>query len=252
MKTKNIFLYIVFFLLFVKINAQNNEAIFDNAVQAYNLGEYDKAILLFTQITENQQESAALYYNLGNAYYKKGEIAPSIYYLEKALKLTPNDSDIQNNLELAQRMKINQWVETPKNWAEKWIEKISNLFSLEHWTIQTIIFSSLFSVFFLGFYFNRKTFWKRLLFSLSILSILISTGSFIISYDINRKSKETYAIVFEKKIQIYSEPNTFSTEIFSLQEGDKLQVVNELNQWIKIQLSDGRNGWTKTDFVKKL
>lgn len=248
MKTKNIFLYLFFFLFFTEINAQNNEAIFNDAIQAYNSAKYDKAISLFSQIVENQQESASLYYNLGSSYYKKNEIAPSIYYLEKALKLAPNDPDIQNNLELAKKMKGNQWTETPKNW----LENTSDWFSATHWAWQTIVFSVLFSVLFLGFYFSGKTFLKRIFFTTSILFALISVGSFFISYHLHKKSEEIYAIVFEKKIQIYSEPNTFSTEIFSLQEGDKIQLINELDQWIKIQLSDGRNGWTKNDFVKKL
>jgi len=83
-----------------------NESLFDKANSAYNEGNYEIAIDNYEQILENGETSAALYYNLGNSYYKLNNLAPSIYYYEKALQLDPNDNDIRNNLAIAQNLVI--------------------------------------------------------------------------------------------------------------------------------------------------
>ena len=66
----------------------------------YNQGKYAEAIDKYKAILETKNHSAALYFNLANAHYKLNNIAPSIYYYEKALQLAPNDPDIKNNLAL--------------------------------------------------------------------------------------------------------------------------------------------------------
>ncbi|MEP2236706.1 MAG: tetratricopeptide repeat protein, partial [Maribacter sp.] len=72
--------------------AQNTK-LFEQATVAYNAGEYDKAITYYQDILDNGEHSAAVYYNLGNAYYKLNNIAESIYFYEKALLLSPNDEE---------------------------------------------------------------------------------------------------------------------------------------------------------------
>ena len=63
------------------------ESLFNQGNNAYNKAEYKKAISLYEQTLKMGQHSAALYYNLGSAYYKLNNIAESIYYFEKAKQL---------------------------------------------------------------------------------------------------------------------------------------------------------------------
>lgn len=67
----------------------------------YTQENYKAADSLYQMILEEEGVSAALYYNLGNAKYKQGEIAPAILNYERALKLDPNNEDILFNLEMA-------------------------------------------------------------------------------------------------------------------------------------------------------
>ena len=97
--------YIFILLLSLSASAQQN-ALFDSATKAYNAGEYQSAVDIYLEILESGKHSPELYYNLGNAYYKLNQIAPSIYYYEKALLLKPNDVEIKNNLGYAQNMTL--------------------------------------------------------------------------------------------------------------------------------------------------
>lgn len=54
---------------------------------AYTKEDYAKAIELYEGILKSNGESAAVYYNLGNAYYKAGKIAPAILNYERCLLL---------------------------------------------------------------------------------------------------------------------------------------------------------------------
>ena len=98
-------LYIFIFLLSTLTFAQNDK-LFEQANTFYNNGKYTEAIDSYEKIIESGQHSAELYYNIANAHYKLNNIAPSIYYYEKALQLAPNDSEIKNNIVFARNMTI--------------------------------------------------------------------------------------------------------------------------------------------------
>lgn len=87
------------FLILFFLNTQSQvEVVFDEGNALYNQGNYTEAIEKYTSIINNGFESAELYYNLGNAYYKINDIANSIFYFEKSLLLDPNNNETKNNL----------------------------------------------------------------------------------------------------------------------------------------------------------
>ena len=99
---------VIIYLIFsgLVFSQTNNNEYFSNGIDLYNNGKYNEAIVQFKLIIENKEHSEALYFNLGNSYYKINDIANSIYFYEKALKLNPKDRDILNNLAFSQNMLI--------------------------------------------------------------------------------------------------------------------------------------------------
>ena len=72
---------------------ESAQKVFEIANEMYKKGEYENAIQKYEFIEKSlKQESADLYFNLGNSYYKLNKVAPSIYYYEKALLLTGTPS----------------------------------------------------------------------------------------------------------------------------------------------------------------
>src|SRR3978361_2157821 len=71
-----------------------NSSLFEKGNTAYAKAQYDQAIKSYLQIVNSGNQSAAVYYNLGNAYYKTGDISSALLYFEKAHKLSPGDEDI--------------------------------------------------------------------------------------------------------------------------------------------------------------
>jgi len=244
--------YIFILLLGFSASAQQN-ALFDSATKAYNAGEYQSAVDIYLEILESGKHSPELYYNLGNAYYKLNQIAPSIYYYEKALLLKPNDVEIKNNLGYAQNMTLDAIDTMPETGFTKIYNSVLRLLSFDQWAYVAVVFMILFVLLYIAFYYFRFSSRKRLSFILSIVSLFFSIIAVVFAYvEYNAYQAERYAIVFAKESSVKSEPNVKSQEAFELHEGTKVNVLDELNQWKKIQIVDGTVGWIPAEDIKVL
>ncbi len=68
------------------------------ADSAYSKENYDEAIVLYNSLLGERGRSAEIYYNLGNAYYRKGEIGNAVLSYERALRVNPSHADARANL----------------------------------------------------------------------------------------------------------------------------------------------------------
>jgi tetratricopeptide (TPR) repeat protein len=244
---------IALFLFSVVVVAQN-EAAFSRGNNFYNEGKYQDAITAYESILGNKVQSAELYYNLANAYYKLNRIAPSVYYYEKALQLSPNDEDIKNNLAFAQNMTIDAIEKVPEVGFSKFFKSLVNTFSFNVWATISVIGVILFVILFLGYYFAYGTLKKRLSFvsGFVVLSLAIIALFFAFQkYSIYQKDHP--AIVFAQESNVKSEPNLRSDSAFQLHEGTKVQVLDKYNDdWAKIQIANGKSGWIPLEDIKLL
>ena len=233
-------------------HSQNND-LFTKATEHYNQGEFSKAIENYEQILKNGKHSSELYFNLGNCHYKLNAIGPSIYYYEKALLLSPNDSEILNNLGYAQNMRLDAIDELPKTEISQLYSSMVNLLSFDQWAYSAVVFVVLFVLGYLTYFFLRKANQKRIAFIGSIFFITLGTLCVLMAYLQYQEFKRfNPAIVFSKEVKISSEPNDNSEVIFSLHEGTKVNVLDQLNEWSKIRIADGQTGWMKKNNIKLL
>lgn len=233
-------------------NAQN-EALFSQATDSYNNGDYQKAIDYYLGILENGKHSSELYFNLGNAYYKLNQIAPSIYNYEKALLLSPNDAEIKNNLSYAQNMTLDAIETLPETGLAKIYKSMTEIMSFDEWSYTAVVFMILFALLYIAFYYFRYATQKRIAFISSIAALFISMGSATFAFvQYNDFKSDQPAIVFSSEVQIKAEPNQRSEQIFILHEGTKVNVLEELNEWKKIKIVDGKTGWVTSESIRLL
>ncbi|MCX8009537.1 MAG: tetratricopeptide repeat protein, partial [Ignavibacteria bacterium] len=103
--------------------------------EAYKNKDYKTEIENYTKVLSSGIEGASIFYNIGNAHYRLGNLGEAIYYYEKALKLKPADEDITHNLQIAKLQTIDKLDELPKLFFVKWWESILSMFSLDGWTL---------------------------------------------------------------------------------------------------------------------
>ena len=243
----------VLFLCCSMALGQEKETTFENANSAYNAGQYENAVMLYKEILESGRHSAELYFNLANSYYRLNQVGESIFYFEKAKQLNPTDEDINVNSNFAQNMAIDAVEVLPKSQITQLREKTIGLFSQDGWAF-FIILLAWFLVFFWGLYlWNKVPVIKRTFFIFSLVLGLLLMGSLSIAVIKSSKTADTtYGILFNKKIEVWAEPNSRAEVLFLLHQGTKVQMLDQLQDWRKIRIANGSEGWIKNGRVRSL
>ena len=245
-------LYLVLFLFNLAVFSQN-EALFEKANMLYNEGKYAEAITQYQAILGTNNHSAEIYFNLGNANYKLNRIAPTIYFYEKALQLSPNDTDIINNLAMARNMTIDAIAVIPEGGLTKLLNNTTSMFTFDGWAKLSVGLVFCFVVLFLIYYFAYQTLKKRLAFIGSLAALFLMCITLLFAFHkFNLDKFDQPAIVFSKESKVKSEPNFRSNESFILHEGTKVQILDTVNNWKKIKLQDGKTGWISSEDIKAL
>jgi tetratricopeptide (TPR) repeat protein len=230
--------------------AQNG---FENGNALYQKGKYQEAITAYESVFRTKKQSAELYFNIGNCYYKLNKVAPAIYNYEKALLLNPTDAEIQNNLKFAQKLQIDDIKTVEKVGFNKLIQDFTNTFHYNTWGGIAVGLSIVFLLFFVGYYFSQITVSKRLFFLgmfFGMLLLIVSIAAAI--FEKNQYNNDQPAIVFSEIVSVKSEPKNGATDAFVLHEGTKVYVIESLDNWDKIQLTDGTEGWIESSAIKRL
>lgn len=248
---KQLIYLLLFFIGFSGI-AQNEE-LFIEANEAYADGNYQGAVHAYNQILENGEVSVAVHYNLGNSYYKLNQIAPSIYHYEKALQLNPDDADVKNNLEFARNMAIDAIEGPEEEGFTEFFTSSTALLSSTGWGWMAIFSMFVFVALFMAYYFSRKALFKRIFFVSGMFFLLLGLTSAVIG-NIKQNILEnlSFAIVFSEEVQVRSEPNIRSSEVFTLHEGAKVKLTEDFQDWYEIELPNGSQGWMPKEDLKRL
>lgn len=226
---------------------------FENGNALYQKGKYQEAITAYESIFRTKKQSAELYFNIGNCYYKLNKVAPAIYNYEKALLLNPNDTEIQNNLKFAQKLQIDDIKTVEKVGFNKLIQDFTNTFHYNTWGGIAVGLSLLFLLFFVGYYFSQITVSKRVFFFgmfFVMLLLVVSVAAAI--FEKNQYNNDQPAIVFSEVVSVKSEPKNGTTDAFVIHEGTKVYVIESLDNWDKIQLTDGTEGWIQKTAIKEV
>lgn len=226
---------------------------FEKGNEYYQKENYQAAITSYESILKSGKHSAGLYFNLGNCYYKLHKVAPAIYNFEKALLLSPNDKDIQTNLEFAQKMAIDDIKVIPKVGFHKLIKDFTSNYHYNTWAWIAVSLAFVFLLFFIGYYFSQTTLLKRIFF-LGMFALLIGITLSVAAgvYEKNHYENEKPAIVFAENAPVKSEPKSASPDAFVLHEGTKVYILESIANWKKIELTDETTGWIEDSAIKEI
>ena len=243
----------IFYISLLIFQVSLAQTAFDQGNKFYGKENYEAAITSYESVVNSGKQSAELYFNLGNCYYKLHKVAPAIYNYEKALLLSPNDTEIKTNLEFARKMAIDDIKVIPKVGFSKLIQDFTAKYYYDTWAWIAVAFAFLFLLFFVGYYFSHSTVLKRVFFFgmfLWLIGIGLSTASSF--YEKGRIDNEKPAIVFAETASVKSEPKSGATAAFVLHEGTKVYILESIANWKKVELTDETTGWIEESAIKEI
>ena len=243
---------IIFFILFIFSNTQNSDNLFKESNDLYTNGDYQNAVEGYLEVLKSGFESAELYFNIGNSFYKLNNIPESNYYYEKAKSISPNDDDILTNLSFAQNLRIDKIETLPVTDIQNLKLSILDLLSEKGWSFMLIILIWMTCFAFILYIFSNDSKFKRSFFSISLLFLILSSFTLFVNIEKKKNSEIKYAIIYDKEIEVWSEPNNISELKFLLHEGTKVKQIDVIEDWINIQLENGTIGWIQSSSLRIL
>lgn len=223
------------------------------ANEHYTKEEFKQAIEDYNQILMTSMESPELYFNLGNAYYKTKQYTLAILNFERAKLLSPDNEDINFNLQVANQHVVDSIQELPGLFIFRWWDSIINSQTTDTWAVFSII-GFILSLVMAGIYFFvRSGDIKRISFWAGCFLILFSvfSGSFAAQQK-SRLVNHSFAIVMQPTVTVKSSPSEKGTNLFVIHEGLKVKITDKLGDWVEIRLADGNKGWLLTESIERI
>ena len=217
----------------------------------YKAEKYTEAAAAYESVLKEVGASAAVYYNLGNAYYRTEQWGKCLLNYERALRLMPNDRDLKENIALANSKTEDRTSEIPELFFVRWWNNFLSHHSAQGWMNLCIFIALLLGtclvVFFLAHdYAIRK--WTLVgnfvLGAFLLLFAICATSTTI------RASIHEDAIVQETVTMAKGSPDVKSVDKFLLHEGTKVHIEEQSGSWIKVRKGDGETGWIDNGVVE--
>jgi tetratricopeptide (TPR) repeat protein len=244
---------ILFSTFKISASEDNSESLMEKGNQHYINKEYQQAINNYVKLISSGYESTELFYNLGNAYYKTGNNGYAILYYEKALKSSPSDEDIIHNLALVNSRLVDKVESFPKFFLFQWWENLLAFFSLTGWTYFSYFLFILLIASILLYFFAMTLMQQKIsVIAGSITSVLMILVISLLIVKLNREVNIKSAVIVEQVVTVKLAPDDKSNDAFIIHEGLKVRVEDQVENWFKIRLDDGKIGWMTGDKLRTI
>jgi tetratricopeptide (TPR) repeat protein len=237
---RRIFFILLFCVFSFCIDKDSVDVFYSNGITAYGEGQYDLAVQEFEAILSFGIASMQLFYNLGNSYYRNGDFSNAIWAYESCLRLSPSHSDAKYNLKLVNLNVIDKIDFPNPPFYLDWYIILEEYFSPTEWINISLFFilliASISTIY--RFSFNKHLkFLRGATLSVFLISLFFTISS-IIAFTSTKEG-----IIIKPIVEVRSEPNNYSTRLFQVHEGLKVEVDKNQNEWLQIELLDGKKGW---------
>jgi tetratricopeptide (TPR) repeat protein len=223
---------------------------FELANAAYADGRYEEAASLY-QAMIDEQPDAVLYYNLGNARFKQGELAQTILNYERALRLKPNYKDAQYNLAFAQS-KITDNIVEHDFFLSSWTRAVRNCLKETTWFILSICLFILALAGVLLFLLGREPWLRKTAFHIAWIALLFSLISGLNAWSLHQRySLRNEAIITQGVVNAKSSPDRSGTDLFTLHEGTKVTIRETLGEWSNVRVGSNE-GWIRSTNLERI
>ena len=225
----------------------------NNADTEYQKGNYQQAIRDYEEILKNG-ESAEIYFNLGNAYYRTDNITKAVLNYERARLLSPGDDDINFNLQFARSKTIDKITPQSEMFFVTWYKSLVNFTSVDNWAKTGILSIVMALLLVLLYLFGPQLMLRKIGFFGGLAFFVIFLLSNLFAFQQKQAlDNRTGAIIMTPSVNIKKTPAKNSADQFVLHEGTRVDIIDKgMTDWRCIRVGDGREGWIETKAIEEI
>lgn len=221
------------------------DSLWTAGAESYVSGDWAGAASSWSSVLDGGMESADLYYNIGNAFFKQEMYGRAILNYERALKTDPSHADARFNLEFCQKFVQDDIDSVPEFFLTTWVRSVCHALSSDTWSVMSLLFLAIAAVFALMFLLSGSSARKKTGFFAGVTALVLSL--FFLCFASMQRSeyrRSDSAIVLKAVSPVKSAPGADSSkDLFILHEGAKVRVLERVGEWSNVKLPDGRQGW---------
>lgn len=221
------------------------EAVYLQGNQLYQDGRFEEAVEAYRAVLSAGVESAVLRYNLGNAWFKAGELGPAILSWERALALDPGLDDARSNLALARSLTVDAVEPLPTFWLvrawHRWVGLLPRGVLLGGLALGwTVLWGGV-----IGRILARGASLRRV-----STAAVLAGGATVLVLGVNVAvrefgvGQERRGVILAEEVPVRSAPSEDDNlTLFEIHEGTVVRIDQRTDTWAEIVLEDGKVGW---------
>ena len=240
-------------LLLAKSSPTAGDAMFTGN-QLYGAGQFAQAAQAYQQLADQGFADSALFYNLGNAYYKQGDYGLAILNYRRAQQLAPRDPDIEANLNLARTQTVDQ-LEAAESGSpgSRLGQSVQEWFTLNELAMAALGSWILFVFLLILFSSSRagSTWRKGLRYALVTTAVVLAVGVLALSSSLYVANNQTEGVIVAGAVDVSSGPGSQYVTEFTLHGGAEVGLVETRGSWVRLALPSGDlEGWVPVSAIE--
>ncbi|MFH2036222.1 MAG: tetratricopeptide repeat protein [Candidatus Zixiibacteriota bacterium] len=218
------------------------KSVFAESGKNFENMEYDKALEGYQTLVDNGYESASLYFNMGNCYFKQGQLGYAILYYMKAERLNPNDDDIRTNLAFSQQFMPTRLEGVKINPVTDFLDLIVGRFTLDTiaW-ISSILFILFILILAWKIYMNFSGSVFRIAIYTLLVIFVISSG--LTTYKYRTEYLKESGVIIDNEANVYSSPSEDSEVELVGSFGLVMEITKKTDDYYLVIFENKRKGW---------
>ncbi len=226
---------------------------FERGNQAYEAGEFDQARQAYESVIAAGIDDPRVEYNLGNVYWRLGQIGRAILHYERARRLAPTDREILGNLALAGERVVDRVVPPPQPSSP--VRKWTALQDRIGFDSQLVLVLSLVWVIggLLAWAGARRGQVSAAL-GWAVAAAVVCAAFAALSWwsTYCRQRPANQAVILEAAIDVLAGPKADQATLFVAHEGLVVDVRDRRGAWIEIGALNGLGGWIPETAVERI
>jgi tetratricopeptide (TPR) repeat protein len=220
--------------------------------EAYLHGDYAAAVAAYEEVDRQGPASADVAFNLGDAYFHKGALGPSIWAFERALSLDPNDDDARYNLDKARKLaarRAHDHVEGEDK-DPTWMRLVGG--------VAAATVTWFFVAFYLGFFAAliarrwARGEWRP---ALTAVASVLAAGALLAGALLAGRvylDRIAFGVLLPDEVAVKEGADTNYRTSFEAHAGLRVRIVDRDQDWLRVRLANGLEGWVRGQDIGRI